>query len=50
MQMYGDLYVAHSEASESLYGSLFTLSTQFIKPNYLIISNILVILPTDTAP
>ena len=29
---------------ESLYGGQFTLSTQLIKPNYL------VILPTDAAP
>ena len=31
-------------AFESLYGGQFTLSTQSIKPNYL------VVLPTDAAP
>jgi len=33
-----------TSAFESLYGGQFTLSTQLIKPNYL------VILPTDAAP
>ena len=33
-----------TSASESLYGGQFKLSTQLIKPNYL------VILQTDTAP
>ena len=33
-----------TSAFESLYGSQFTLSTQLIKPYYL------VILPTDAAP
>ena len=33
-----------TSAFESLYGVQFTLSTQLIKPNYL------VILPTDAAP
>ena len=33
-----------ASAFESLYGSQFTLSTQLMKPNYL------VILPTDAAP
>ena len=33
-----------TSAFESLYGGQFTLSTQMIKPNYL------VILPTDAAP
>ena len=33
-----------TSAFESLYGGQFTLSTQLMKPNYL------VILPTDAAP
>ena len=33
-----------TSAFESLYGGQFTLSTQLIRPNYL------VILPTDAAP